>query len=158
MTNDKDLVVTLGLRLLVIVRRKSIWLDRWRDNLVQWSHSTLSSYDDHSKVGCCAVLMSNGRPQLVAARKMPDGSIRYGKPGEIHADLFRPGEKRHGFNDMKLGFALPGGCFLTREQALDAVKRGTPGVAAKFSPPQRHGENYLDAVQYGRAIGNLKID
>ena len=104
------------------------------------------------------MLMSNGRPQLVAARKMPDGSIRYGKPGEIHADLFRPGEKRHGFNDMKLGFALPGGCFLTREQALDAVKRGTPGVAAKFSPTQRHGENYLDAVQYGRAIGNLKID
>jgi hypothetical protein len=137
-----------------------MWLDRQLKEAtsVQWSHPTLSSYDDRSKVGCCAVLASNGRPQLVAARKMQDGSIRYGKPGEIHADLFQPGEKSYGFNDMKLGFALPGGRFLTREQALDAVKRGTPDVAAKFSPPQRHGENYLDAVQYGRAIGNLKID
>jgi hypothetical protein len=95
------------------------------------------------------VLASNGRPQLVAARKMPDGSIRYGKPGEIHADLFKPGEQSYGFNDMKLGFALPGGCFLTREQALDAVKRGPPDVAAKFSPPQRHGENGRCAVWAG---------
>ena len=137
-----------------------MWLDSWLEEAtsVQWSRSTLSSHDDHSKVGCCAVLASNGRPQLVAARKMPDGSIRYGKPREIHADLFQPGEKSYGFNDMKLGFALPGGCFLTRGQALDAVKRGTPDVAAEFRPPQRHGENRLDAVQYGRAMGNLKID
>ena len=98
-----------------------------------------------------------GRPQFVAARKMPDGSIRYGKPGEIHADLFRPGEKLYGCNDINMGFALPGGRFLTREQALEAVKRGTPDVAIKFSPPQR-GEYYLDAVQYGRAIGNREID
>ena len=101
---------------------------------------------------------SYGRPQLVAARKMPDGSIRYGKPGEIHADLFRPGEKLYGCNDINMGFALPGRRFLTREQALEAVKGGTPDVAIKFSPPQRHGEYYLDAVQYGRAIGNLKVD
>ena len=137
-----------------------MWLDSWLEEAtsVQWSRSTLSSHDDHSKVGCRAVLASNGRAQLVAARKMPDGSIRYGKPGQIHADLFQPGEKSYGFNDMKLGFALPGGCFLTREQALDAVKRGTPDVAAKFRHPLRHGENRLDAVQYGRAMGNLKID
>ena len=101
---------------------------------------------------------TDGRPQLVAARKMPDGSIRYGKSGEIHADLFRPGENLYGFNDINMGFALPGGRFLTREQALEAVKRGTPEVAIKLRPPQRHGEYYLDAVQYGRAIGNLKVD
>lgn len=78
---------------------------------------------------------TDGRPQLVAARKMPDGSIRYGKSGEIHADLFRPGENLYGFNDINMGFALPGRRFLTREQALEAVKRGTPEVAIKFRPP-----------------------
>ncbi len=72
---------------------------------------------------------------LVVARTMPDGTVQYGKPGDIHANLLSDEEfdaidKEGGFvssgsagTDLlfpkhgQMGFAEPGGPFMDRHQA-----------------------------------------
>lgn len=59
---------------------------------------------------------------LIVARRMPDGTIRYGLPGEIHADLYRVGdpEMTNAQVDASEGFATGlGQPFLTRQEAAD---------------------------------------
>ena len=75
-------------------------------------------------------LMPAGRmmpkPSLVVARKMPDGSVRYGKPGQMHSDLFEPHEFSSTVPDSVMGFAEPSGPFLSRQEALKFAAREIP--------------------------------
>lgn len=84
---------------------------------------------------------------LVVARKMPDGNIQYGRPGEIHADLLSESEVIHHANDSideQMGFAIgQGEPFMSRKDALAWVEENQPGRA---SPAHEQGE--LDAGVY----------
>lgn len=63
-----------------------------------------------------------GKPRLVVARRHPDGRVEYGKPGQTHADLPSVIRQKHRglvrSVDPDMGFAVPGGEFMTREEAL----------------------------------------
>lgn len=66
--------------------------------------------------------------KLVVARKMPDGRVVYGKLGQVHADLLGPIEKLTSLEKTgpQMGFAVPGGKFMSRKQALDWLKANEP--------------------------------
>jgi hypothetical protein len=66
--------------------------------------------------------------RLVVARKMPDGTMRYGKPGELHESLLDPSEHNQYAVDDQMGWARPGGRFMTREQAAATVPEDSPAV------------------------------
>lgn len=76
---------------------------------------------------------------LVVARKLPDGTIRYGKPGDIHSDLIHEGEEPNG----QAGFAKHvGGEFLTREEAA-ALKKQEFQQGQRGSITIREGRNLI---------------
>jgi len=64
-------------------------------------------------------------PSLVVARRMADGTIRYGKPGQTHADLLTKSDtlmsKRDAEIGNQMGFAIPGGQYMTRHEAASFV-------------------------------------
>ncbi len=64
--------------------------------------------------------------RLVVAMKNPDGSIKYGKPGELHSDLGSTLPLGSDAYNKVMGFAQPGGKFMTREESLDFVRRNEP--------------------------------
>jgi hypothetical protein len=77
---------------------------------------------------------------LVVARKMPDGEIKYGKPGDVHADLMTRKELNEDGPtppkvEQDMGFAVPGGEFMSRQEALDYATKHEPERAA-FSAQQ----------------------
>lgn len=71
------------------------------------------------------------KSDLVPARVMPDGSIKYGTPNDIHANLYDDDELEQlsigsvGMEDKTMGFAKPGGPFMSRAEAAEYV--GLPG-------------------------------
>lgn len=95
--------------------------------------------------------ITGAMPELVVARKMPDGTTRYGKPGQIHADLIDPAEleQRPYFPPAKerMGFAEPGGEFLSRDQALARTKEREPERAGLA-----HEQTGLQAEKYNSPI------
>lgn len=86
---------------------------------------------------------------LVVARRMPDGTVKYGKPGDLHFNLLdeeddteRAATGYVGLEEGDMGFAKPGGPFMSREEAaasigktgrLESVKynEGEPGAFGK---------------------------
>jgi hypothetical protein len=86
-------------------------------------------------------------PSLVVARQMPDGTIRYGQPGEIHIDLMEPNDYATGRSgdDSLNGFAVPGGKFMDRGEALQWVKNNQPDIAKQHGQLSDYG---LEAVTY----------
>lgn len=67
--------------------------------------------------------------ELVVARKMPDGSVTTGKPGQIHADLIEPDYWDKNIAPPptdSMGFANKSGEFLSREDAYSFVKDNEP--------------------------------
>lgn len=90
--------------------------------------------------------------RLVVAREMPDGTIRYGEAGQTHADLIRPeemkirdGEPWFPPPDSAMGFAEPGGKFMTRDEAAAFVKENEPARSELLHEPTG-----LVAEQYQR--------
>lgn len=70
-------------------------------------------------------------PKLVVARKMEDGKIRYGRPGDIHADLIHDTDSFENAGitqiwESQMGFAKPGGKFMTRDEAAAWIKKHEP--------------------------------
>lgn len=88
------------------------------------------------------------RTGLVVARDMPDGSIRVGKPEQVHADLIDP--LTRSISPDEMGFVTPDGKFLTREEAFKYVTEESPAIAKKLNPPRPtiRGEDELVAEQY----------
>jgi hypothetical protein len=78
------------------------------------------------------------KPQLVVARKLPDGSIKYGRPGQTHADLIeaRRAQDYKTIDDSQMGFAVDGGPFLSRSEAMDWFAANNP-AASKFVSKKR---------------------
>lgn len=68
---------------------------------------------------------------FVVARQMPDGTVKYGKPGDIHFNLLddaefeRKGPGHVNIEEKDMGFAVPGGPFMSRTEAAAAL--GQPG-------------------------------
>lgn len=65
---------------------------------------------------------------LVVARRMPDGTVRYGKPGDLHFNLLdeeddteRAATGHVGLEESDMGFAKPGGPFMSREEAAASI-------------------------------------
>lgn len=64
-------------------------------------------------------------PDLVTARRMPDGTVKYGKPGDIHFNLLSDEELDGGkVDDSQMGFAQPGGPFMSRTEAAQSLGQG----------------------------------
>jgi hypothetical protein len=85
-------------------------------------------------------------PKLVVARRMDDGSVVYGKPGEMHAALVRDGEQFVGNNKVadQMGFAEPGGPFMSRREALDFTRKNEPERSkVKYEKYGLEGNDYL---------------
>jgi len=85
-------------------------------------------------------------PIMVVARKMPTGELKTGKPGQIHSDLLTDAELIAGVNTApgEMGFVLPDGRYLTRNQALEYAAKNEPERAADALAKGRG----LEAVKY----------
>jgi len=91
--------------------------------------------------------IGDSTPRLVVANRMPDGSIKYGQPGQVHSDLFGGDEDAEAFarQDKNLGFAQPGGPFMSRQQAADFVAQKEP---LRTPEAYEQGESFLQAEPY----------
>jgi hypothetical protein len=83
-----------------------------------------------------AKTVGDGPDFVVAARDRDTGEVLYGKSGQLH---FRLALEVGGGKRLEMGFAKPGGPFLTREEAASAVS-GRGAIAGE-----------LDAASYARA-------
>jgi hypothetical protein len=105
------------------------------------------------------VTPAKGLARLVAARRLPDGSVMYGKPGENHGMLLGTGHGKVDYeNDM--GFALPGGPFMSRKDALRWVDENEPGRAPVARGPASNyrsgvAPRYLEANEYNLPVDDL---
>lgn len=100
-------------------------------------------------------------PKLVVARKMDDGSVRYGKPGDLHPDLIDTIERRLEDGTViqegvpvpneQMGFATPGGPFMSRKEAAEWVRNNEAERAVGSTG--RSG-NRLEASKYQAAGGS----
>lgn len=74
-----------------------------------------------------STVQPQAKPSLVVARQMEDGSVKYGKPGDMHFDLYSDDELEQkgigsvGVEQKDMGFAEPGGPFMSREEAAASV-------------------------------------
>lgn len=79
----------------------------------------------------------NAANGLVVARQMPNGTVKYGKPGDMHFNLYEDHEFEQkgigsvGMEDKTMGFAQPGGPFLSREQAAASIGQREPLESGK---------------------------
>ena len=89
-----------------------------------------------------------GGANLVVARKLPSG-IEYGQPGQIHADLpsMASGYRGVPSNDPDMGFAVPGGKFMSREQALKFLD-AADAAALKHPNKPLLAEDYMRYMGY----------
>lgn len=101
----------------------------------------------------------NDANKLRTALKLPTGEIRIGKSGQIHAELFKPGELEFGdAYEKATGFATPSGEYLDRDQARAWVEKNQPGVAETMDDIiKKHGyrgedKNELIAEAYRYAM------
>jgi hypothetical protein len=78
------------------------------------------------------------KAEVVPVIRARDGELLYGKPGQLHTDLPFDETKWAHAGGEDLGFAVPGGKFMTRGEAFDYVK-------ANVGPNQRP---LLDAEAY----------
>jgi hypothetical protein len=88
-------------------------------------------------------------PALVVARKLPDGTVRYGKPGQIHVEILDPLE--YGVDPWRNGFAKPGGEFISREEAKKFVAANERDRLPPAQGPDDyalHGPDELGAHDY----------
>jgi hypothetical protein len=90
-------------------------------------------------------------PKLVVARKMPNGTVVYGKPGDTHGALMGMDAPLN--YDTDLGFAVPGGPYMTRQEALRWVDANEPARAPVASGPASNYRSgvpfrYLEANEY----------
>lgn len=90
--------------------------------------------------------------RLVVARKMPNGQVVYGQPGQVHSDLLGPIEKITSLESTgpQMGFAIPGGEFMTRDQALQYARTNTPSESLGTSKAE--GGIGLEARNYNFAM------
>lgn len=103
-----------------------------------------------------ALGMAGGKsvqPSLVVARRMPDGEIKTGKPGQVHSDLMSRQELSRSGNDPpevagSMGYAKDGK-FLTRDEALAFAQKNEPERAAWSAQQPEFG---LDAASYNEAM------
>lgn len=87
-------------------------------------------------------------PVLRVARKLPDGAVQEGKPGQIHSDLLSDVELIAGVDKSpgEMGFITPNGKFLNRNDALEFVNKYEPERA----PDPARGR--LEAHRYNNAL------
>lgn len=91
---------------------------------------------------------SPGPPALQVARLMPDGSLKVGKPGDIHADLMSRAELNTPKDSPQVAQAMGyahNGKFMTREEALQFAQQNEPHRAAWSVEQPEFG---LDAATY----------
>lgn len=68
--------------------------------------------------------LPHGKSPFVVARNMGDGKVKYGKPGDVHFNLMTDEELEggeHNVNPAEMGFAKPGGPFMSREEAAASI-------------------------------------
>jgi hypothetical protein len=117
-----------------------------------------TTYVDRNFPKTITVPVEAGPPALVVARKMSDGSVKYGKPGEVHADLMSSKELNADGPtppeiEKAMGFAVPGGEFLTRAEALEFARKNEPARATHSMEQPEFG---LEAATYNEP--SIKYD
>lgn len=97
-------------------------------------------------------------PRLKVAARMPDGTIRTGRPGDIHAMLFSAkeyGDMTAGapMNRAQMGYVTPEGRFLSRQEAAEWVATADPEAAEKLVDRQSlESVDYEDSRDIARGI------
>lgn len=101
--------------------------------------------------------------RLVVARKLPDGSIKKGTPGQLHLDLIDDAElerKSLGFVHMDeddMGFSTPDGKYLNRKEALDWVKQNTPELNEQLMHGGPRNKSSLESVGYENELDKAQL-
>lgn len=102
---------------------------------------------------------------LRVARRLPDGTVRIGEPGQLHTELydeFDLKDQNRQLDDNRLapenqGFATPDGKYLTREEALNWVKENQPKAFEQLKDEEigAYAKAYgkLESVEYDLATG-----
>lgn len=96
--------------------------------------------------------------RLRVARKMPDGSVRIGKPGDLHMDLIGEDETDRssvgyvGLQEFDMGFAAPDGKFLSRSEAMDWVKEHQPEVNPDIANGGSRNKDKLESIGYEKEL------
>lgn len=107
--------------------------------------------------------LDNTMNRLVVARKLPDGSIKKGTPGQLHLDLIDDAElerKALGFVHMDeedMGFATPDGKYLNRKEALDWVKQNTPELNEQLMHGGPRNKSSLESVGYENELDKAQL-
>jgi hypothetical protein len=90
-------------------------------------------------------------PGLVVARRMPDGSVKYGESGGFHADLADEHDRPL---DADLGFAQPGGPFMSRQEAGNFAQRATADDIGAFQDVRAKYKNLAAIEQAAGSAGS----
>ena len=91
------------------------------------------------------------QPSLIVSRKVPNGNIVYGKPGDVHSDLFTSDRDYDRVKDADLGFSTaPGNPFMSRAQAFDWVSKNQPNRTVREYP-----EAALEGGSYNASPKNV---
>lgn len=96
--------------------------------------------------------------RLRVARKMPDGSVKIGKPGDLHMDLIGEDETDRssvgyvGLQESDMGFAAPDGKFLSRKEAMDWVKKHQPEVNSDIANGGSRNKDKLESIGYEKEL------
>jgi hypothetical protein len=97
-------------------------------------------------------------PKLVVARRMPDGAIKQGRPGQVHTDLMSREELAADVDSPEIansmGYATPDGKFLNRIEALEFARAFEPERAAFSDERPEFG---LDAATYNEATAINRV-
>lgn len=101
--------------------------------------------------------------RLRVARKMPDGEVIVGKPGEMHSDLISDTEMDRkavghvGILESDMGFATPDGKYLDRQQAMEWVKEHHQGINQDTIGGGPRDKDKLEAVGYEKELDLARL-
>lgn len=106
---------------------------------------------------------SRGAPRLRVARKMPDGTVKIGQPGELHADLISDEELDRqavghvGMEESDMGFATPDGKFLTREEAKKWAIENHKGINPDIINGGPRDKDKLESTGYEAELHKAEL-
>jgi hypothetical protein len=114
-----------------LMRQQGVQTPEWSNRI----GDVLQSEAANTALGATTPLGAIGSklPALVVARRFPSGEVVYGEPGKIHTSLLT--KKEYGGGDYpadieaQMGFAEPGGKFMSRQEAMDWAKKNEPALA-----------------------------
>lgn len=118
-------------------------------------HADRAAMNEHAGNPSTGEALAGPEAPLVVARRMPDGTVRYGQPGQIHADLVDADHFEKNIApvpDDDMGFARSNGSpFLSRDEATAFLDANHPEVSAKVDGRRNGAVRQIEAGQLNAA-------